>query len=154
MTIQELHCVDRKCLCIELRRDPAKVNAGYGCYNFLFVIPTPDEAVEIDFDHPDLIKMEWIKQKHAGTGEEVLLPWFRGPFGDRAYTMMPQLDKGSTAKSLRGFDSGTNTLRRFFADELLYNILLNEPLVKHCRAPLTDLYECCEYFYTEWCKCS
>jgi hypothetical protein len=105
--------------CIELRRDPATVNAGYGCYNFLFVIPTPDEAAEIDFDHPNLIKMEWIKQKHAGTGEEVLLPWFPGPFGDRAYTMMPQVDKGATAKSLRGFDSGTNTLRWFYADELL-----------------------------------
>ena len=65
--------------CIELRRDPATVNAGYGCYNFLFVIPTPDEAAEIDFDHPNLIKMEWIKQKHAGSGEEVLLPWFPGP---------------------------------------------------------------------------
>ena len=54
--------------------------------------------------------------------------------------MMPQVDKGATAKSLRGFDSGTNTLRWFYADELLYNLLLNEPLVKHCRSPLTDLY--------------
>ena len=66
--------------------------------------------------------------------------------------MTPHLDKGSTAKSLRGFASGTSTLRRFYADERLYNILLNEPLVKHCRSPLTDLYECCEHFYTEWCR--
>ena len=66
--------------------------------------------------------------------------------------MMPHLDKGATAKIHLGFNSATDTLRWFYADELLYKLLLNEPLVKHCRAPLTDLYECCEHFYTEWCR--
>ena len=80
---------------------------------FRFVILTVKEAAEVDFNHPDLITMEWIKQKHAGTGEEVSLPWFLGAFGDRAYTMMPHLDQGATAKSHLGFNSGTDTLRRF-----------------------------------------
>ena len=105
--------------CIEFRRDPATVKAGHGCYNYLLVIPTPEEAAEIDFNHPYLIQVEWIKQKHAGTGVEVSLPWFPGAFGDRAYTMMPHLDKGATAKSLRGFNSGTDTLRWFYADALI-----------------------------------
>ena len=42
--------------CIELRRDPAIFNAGHGCYNFMFVIPSPAEAAEVDFSHPNLIK--------------------------------------------------------------------------------------------------
>ena len=75
MIARESHCVDRRMPCIELRRDPATVNAGHGCYNYLLVIPTPEEADEVDFNHPNLIKMGWIKQKHAGTGEEVSSPW-------------------------------------------------------------------------------
>ena len=77
------------------------------------------------------------------------LPWFPGAFGERAYTMMPHLEQGATAKSLRGFNSGTDTLQWFYADELLYSLMLNEPLLKHCRAPLTDLYECCEHFFIQ-----
>jgi hypothetical protein len=49
----------------------------------LFVIPTIEEADEIDFSHPNLVNMEWPTQKHAGIGEEVSLALIPGAFGDR-----------------------------------------------------------------------
>ena len=132
--------------CIELRRDLATVNAGHGCYNYLFVMPIPQGAAEIDFSHPKLLNMEWAKQKHVGTGEEVLLPLLSGAVGDRAYSMMSSLINEATASNSLVFNAGTDTLRWFYADELLYRLLLNKPLVKYTRAPPTDLYECNNHF--------
>ena len=51
---------------IELGRDPVIANAGYGCYNCLFVIPTPEEAAQAYFSQSNLTKMKWVKQRHAG----------------------------------------------------------------------------------------
>ena len=62
--------------------------------------------------------------------------------------MMPKLHKGATANNSLGFNAGTDTLRWFYADELLYRPLSNVPLVKYSRTPLTGLHECSEHLYT------
>ena len=65
---------------IELRRDPHLTRGANVTFNLLFVIPTPEEAGMAEFDHPQLVKLEWAQQIHR-SGTEVLLPIIPGPFG-------------------------------------------------------------------------
>ncbi|MFM7989191.1 MAG: hypothetical protein ACKPKO_58745, partial [Candidatus Fonsibacter sp.] len=64
---------------IELRRDVYVTRKARNTYNFLFEIPTPEEAGLADFEHPQLVKLEWTEQTHS-TGSKVLLPILPGPF--------------------------------------------------------------------------
>ena len=68
--------------------------------------------------------MEWVKQEHAGTGEEAMLPLCPGAFGDRSRSMMSKLDKGATATNTLRFNAGTDTLLWFYVDELLYTLFV------------------------------
>ena len=35
---------------------------------------------------------------------------------------------------------------------MLHTMMLNEPLARTARAPLTDVYDCSEHFHTTWCR--
>ncbi|MFM7988087.1 MAG: hypothetical protein ACKPKO_53115, partial [Candidatus Fonsibacter sp.] len=71
---------------IELRRDAYFTRKARNTYNFLFVIPTPEEAGLADFEHPQLVKLELAEQTHS-IGSKVLLPILPGPFGDYKWYM-------------------------------------------------------------------
>ena len=101
-----------------------------------------------EFDHPQLVKLEWAQQIHR-SGTEVLLPIIPGPFGDRKFSILDRQDRSANAKRGLGFNAGSEHLRWFYADEMLDRLLLNETLAPYCKAPLTDLYENSEHFYTE-----
>ena len=135
---------------IELQRDPYFTRNAQSTYNLLFVIPTPEEAGMAEFEHPQLVKLKWVEQMHA-KGSKVLLPVIPGPFGDYKWSMLHKQDTSQTALKGLGFNAGSDRMRWFYADEMLDRMLLTEPMVKHNHAPLTDLHQCSEYFYTTWC---
>ena len=135
---------------IELQRDARFTRSAQNTYNLLFVIPTPEEAGMAEFEHPQLVKLEWAEQTHS-KGTKVLLPIIPGPFGDYKWGMLDRQDKSEAARKGLGFNAGSEHMRWFYADEMLDNMMLNEPMVPHCRTPLIDLHQCSEYFYTTWC---
>ncbi|MFM7988694.1 MAG: hypothetical protein ACKPKO_56215, partial [Candidatus Fonsibacter sp.] len=133
-----------------LRRDGYFTRKARNTYNFLFLIPTPEEAGLADFEHPQLVKLEWTEQTHS-TGSKVLLPILPGPFGDYKWHMVGKQDISANAKNGLGFTAGSEFLRWFYIDEIFDRMLLNEPCAPYCTAPLRDLYECSEHFYTSYC---
>ncbi|MFM7983531.1 MAG: hypothetical protein ACKPKO_29815, partial [Candidatus Fonsibacter sp.] len=56
---------------IELRRDAYFKGNARSTFNLLFAIPTREEAGMAEFDHPQLVKLEWAEQTHS-TGSKVL----------------------------------------------------------------------------------
>ena len=71
---------------IELRRDKGLSQRSHQSYNFLFVLPSPNE-VEDTFSDPMLLDLQWETQLHK-SGEKVLLPALPGPFGDVNFEML------------------------------------------------------------------
>ncbi|MFM7980622.1 MAG: hypothetical protein ACKPKO_15015, partial [Candidatus Fonsibacter sp.] len=82
---------------IELRRDAYFTRNARNTFNMLFLIPTAEEAGMAEFDHPQLVKLEWAEQTHS-TGSKVLLPVMPGPFGDYKWYMVDRQDKSANAR--------------------------------------------------------
>ena len=97
---------------IELQGDAHFTRSAQNTFNLLFVIPTPEEAGMAEFDHPQLLKLEWVEQTHT-KGTKVLLPIIPGPFGDYKWGMMDNQDKSPTARHGLGFNAGAEHLRWF-----------------------------------------
>ena len=97
---------------IELQRDAYFTRSARNTFNLLFVIPTPEEAGMAEFDHPQLLKLEWVEQTHS-KGTKVLLPIILGPFGDYKWGMLERQDHSQTARHGLGFNAGSEHMRWF-----------------------------------------